>query len=220
MFSIETLKALAPMLFQGLKITLIVAIAGICLACVIGTIAGLALASQNKVFKTLANVYLWVIRGIPFVVQALYVYFVIPDLIGIELSSLSAGIITMAIYGGAFISEIVRGAVESVDLGQREAGDSLGFTRMQTTVYLIAPLAIRTALPALGNQFIMSIKDTSLLTVIVVKEMTQEAMNYAALSYNFVETYTILAVFYLAIISVLTIGLKVIENNFRTSRAD
>lgn len=211
MFSIATFKVLAPLLLDGLKITILVSICGIGIGFAIGSISGYLLQSQNKISKAICNIYVWIIRGTPIVVQALYIYFVIPKLFNFNLPSTEAGIIVIALNSGAFISEIVRGALSDVDKGQWEAGRSLGMHEFQILIHLIIPPAFRSALPALGNQFITSIKDTSLLTVIVVKEMTQQAMNYASLSFNYVETYTILAIFYLTLISGLVILQKSVE---------
>lgn len=116
------LTVLLPMLFRGLKVTLMIAGVGITLGFIIGCLSGYALQSHNKIAKIIANVYIWIIRGTPLIVQALYIYFVIPKITGIELSSNTAGIVTIMMNSGAFISEIVRGALESIDVGQKEAG--------------------------------------------------------------------------------------------------
>ena len=176
-----------------------------------GTLAGFALESRIKLFKGLANVYIWVIRGTPLIVQALYVYYVIPKLFGIDLSSNLSGILVISLNSGAFIAEIVRGALNGIDPGQREAGLSLGLTPAQTTWHIIVPPAFKSILPALFNQFIISVKDTALLSVIVVNEITHQAQNYASLSYKTIPTYTTLAVFYLVLISILIIVQKMVE---------
>lgn len=205
------LSKLLPMLFTGLKVTIIIAIVGILLGFLVGTAAGFALESKIKIFKGIANIYIWVIRGTPLIVQALYVYYVIPKLIGIDLSSNLSGILVISLNSGAFIAEIVRGALNGIDAGQREAGLSLGLTPAQTTWHIIVPPAFRSILPALFNQFIISVKDTALLSVIVVNEITHQAQNYASLSYKTIPTYTTLAVFYLVLISILIIAQKIVE---------
>lgn len=205
------LSKLLPMLFTGLKVTILIAIVGILLGFLFGTVAGFALESKIKIFKGIANVYIWVIRGTPLIVQALYVYYVIPKLLGIDLSSNISGILVISLNSGAFIAEIVRGALNGIDPGQREAGLSLGLTSAQTTWHIIVPPAFRSILPALFNQFIISVKDTALLSVIVVNEITHQAQNYASLSYKTIPTYTTLAVFYLVLISILIIAQKMVE---------
>lgn len=206
-----TLTTLVPLLLNGLRLTLLVAIIGIGIGFLIGSLTGIALNANNKILRGIASIYIWIIRGTPLIVQALYVYFVIPNLLNIDLNNTSAGIIVIALNSGAFISEIVRGSLAGVDPGQWEAGRSLGMTDGQILFHFIIPPAFRSALPALGNQFITSVKDTSLLTVIAVGEMTQQAMNYASLSFDYVNTYSVLAVFYLALISLLILGQKQLE---------
>ena len=135
-------------------------------------------------------------------VQALYGYFVIPKLVGVDISSTIVGIGVIALNSGAFISEIVKGALMGIDPGQKEAGASLG-------------PAFKSALPALFNQFITSVKDTALLSAIAVNEITHQAQAYAALSFKAIPTYTALAVFYLIILSILIIVQKQIERKMR-----
>lgn len=209
--NISFLSKLLPMLFVGLKVTILIAIVGILFGFILGAITGFALESKCKFFSVVANVYIWVIRGTPLIVQALYVYYVIPKLFGIDLESNTAGILVITLNSGAFIAEIVRGALNGIDPGQREAGVSLGLTSAQTTWHIIVPPAFRSILPALFNQFIISVKDTALLSVIVVNEITHQAQNYAALSYKTIPTYTTLALFYLLLISVLIILQKMVE---------
>ncbi len=205
------LGVLLPMLFKGLRVTLLVAVLGILFGFLLGAIAGFSLEGNKKVLKFLANIYIWIIRGTPLIVQALYVYFVIPKITGIDLSSIVAGVIVISLNSGAFIAEIVRGALDEIDPGQKEAGLSLGLTATQTMMHIIVPPAFRSMLPALFNQFIISVKDTALLSVIVVNEITKQIQNYAALSFKTIEAYTTGAIFYLFLISVLIIIQKQVE---------
>lgn len=205
------LNVLLPMMFQGLKLTFLIAIVGIAIGTVLGSLCGYALQGKSKIAKAIAEVYIWIMRATPLMVQALYGYYVIPKLLGIDLPSTTVGILVIALNSGAFISEIVKGALLGIDPGQKEAGYSLGLSNAQTLVHIIIPPAFKTALPALFNQFIISVKDTALLSIIAVNETTHMAQNYAALSFNMIPTYTTLAVFYLAILSVLIIVQKQIE---------
>lgn len=209
------LNVLLPMLFKGLKVTLLVAVSGILLGFILGALAGFALQTKNVIARGIANVYIWVIRGTPLIVQALYIYYVIPKLTGIDFSSNTAGIMVITLNSGAFIAEIVRGALEGIDPGQREAGLSLGLTPAQTMIHIIIPPAIRSMLPALFNQFIISVKDTALLSVIVVNEITKQIQNYASISFKTIEAYTTGAVFYLILISILIILQKQVERKIR-----
>lgn len=209
------LNVLLPMLLRGLKVTIYVAVAGILLGTLLGAITGFALQTRSRIARGIAGVYIWIIRATPLIVQALYVYFVIPKLTGIDLSSNTAGIIVITINSGAFIAEIVRGALEGIDPGQKEAGLSLGLTPMQTMIHLIIPPAFRSMLPALFNQFIISVKDTALLSVIVVNEITKQIQNYAAISFKTIQAYTTGAIFYVVLISILIILQKQVERKIR-----
>ena len=144
-------------------------------------------------------------------VQALYVYYVIPRLFHTELSSNLSGIIVISLNSGAFISELVRGALQGIDSGQKEAGLSLGLTPFQTLWHIIVPPAFKAMLPGLFNQFIISLKDTALLSIIVVNEITKQMMNYQAITFSTIPTYTTGAIFYLALISILMLIQKKIE---------
>jgi len=205
------LSILLPMLFRGLKVTLYVSVFGIIFGFIIGSLSGFALQCNNKIAKTIANVYIWIIRGTPLIVQALYVYFVITKFIGVDLSSNTCGILVITLNSGAFIAEIVRGALEGIDPGQKEAGMSLGLTSTQTLFHLIIPPAFRSMIPALFNQFIISVKDTAILSIIIVNEITKQIQNYAALSFKTIPAYTTGAVFYLFIISILMLLQKQVE---------
>lgn len=213
--NLSFLSVLLPMLFRGLKITLLIAIIGIILGSILGSITGFALQSHSKVAKFIANIYIWIIRGTPIIVQALYIYYVLPKLIGIDFSSNVAGIMVITFNSGAFIAEIVRGSLESIDPGQREAGLSLGLTPSQTLWHLIVPPAFRSMLPALFNQFIISVKDTALLSVIVVNEITKQISNYTSTTFKTIEGYTTGALFYLVIISILILLQKQVERKIR-----
>jgi glutamine transport system permease protein len=127
------------------------------------------------------------------------------------MASVTAGIIVIAINSGAYIAEIVRGAVQSIDKGQNEAGRSLGLNQNQTMQYIVWPQAFKRMIPPLGNQFIISIKDTSLLSVILVPELMFQGRVIASNHFNAVEIYTAVAVFYLAITLTLSYVLRYLE---------
>ena len=204
------LDVLLPMMFEGLKLTVLIAVVGIGIGFLIGSLCGYLLQSKYKVGKAIAEVYIWIIRATPLMVQALYGYFVIPKLVGVDISSTIVGIGVIALNSGAF-----KGALMGIDPGQKEAGASLGLTSSQTMLHLIIPPAFKSALPALFNQFITSVKDTALLSAIAVNEITHQAQAYAALSFKAIPTYTALAVFYLIILSILIIVQKQIERKMR-----
>jgi len=173
--------------------------------------------SKNKIVYAISTVYIEVVRGTPVLVQAIWIFFALPLIIGYTLNSIVAGIIVIAINSGAYIAEIVRGAVESVAKGQMEAGRSLGLNQRQTMRHVIWPQAMKRMIPPLGNQFIISIKDTSLLSVILVPELIFQGRLIAANHFNAVEIYTTVALFYLAITLTLSIILRIIERRLNVN---
>ena len=217
----ELFAAIGPMLLRGLQVTMRIAIIGILLGFLLGSLSGYALQSRNKVALTVANIYVWIIRGTPIVVQALYVYFVVPALICLAkgeqftLAPNVAGILVITLNAGAFISAIVKGALESVDVGQKEAGMALGLTKRQILWHIVIPPAFRSMIPALFNQFIISVKDTAMLSIISVNEITRQTQNYVARTYNTIPAYTMCALFYLLILSVLMVLQKFVEGKIR-----
>jgi glutamine transport system permease protein len=144
-------------------------------------------------------------------VQAIWIYFALPLIIGFNIPSLTAGIIVIGLNSGAYIAEIVRGAVQSVEKGQMEAGRSLGLSQHLTMRYVIWPQAFKRMIPPLGNQFIISIKDTSLLSVILVPELIFQGRLVASNHFNAVEIYTTVAIFYLVITLTLSKVLNIME---------
>jgi glutamine transport system permease protein len=216
--SAEFLSTIVPMLFRGLQVTMKIAIIGILLGFLLGSVSGYALQCQNKIARGIANIYIWIIRGTPIVVQALYIYFAVPAIITLIkgerfiIDSETAGIICITLNAGAFISAIVKGALESVDIGQKEAGSALGLTKGQILTRVVIPPAFKSMIPGLFNQFIISVKDTALLSIISVNDITRQTQNYVSRTYNTLPAYTACAVFYLLLLSVLMLVQKLVEN--------
>ncbi len=200
-----------PELMTGLYYTLLISVAGLVIGFILGAIFGLGRISKNKFVYGISTVYIELIRGTPVLVQAIWIYYALPLIIQHNMDSIVAGIIVIAINSGAYIAEIVRGAVESIAKGQMEAGRSLGLNHRQTMWHIIWPQALKRMIPPLGNQFIISIKDTSLLSVILVPELIFQGRLIAANHFNAVEIYTTVALFYLAITLTLSIVLRIIE---------
>lgn len=200
-----------PQLGVGLLYTLLVSAVGLIIGFALGAIFGLMRLSRFRVLRWIAAVYVEVLRGTPLLVQAIWIFFALPLIIHYTLPSLVAGIIVIGVNSGAYIAEIVRGAVQSVDNGQMEAGRSLGMSHHKTMLKVIWPQAFKRMIPPLGNQFIISIKDTSLLSVILVPELLYQGRAIASNHFNAVEIYTTVAVFYLAITLTLSIVLRGVE---------
>lgn len=204
-----------PTILEGLKYTIFISIVGILIGFVIGSLLGYGRQCENKILNKISGGYIWIIRGTPLMVQALYFYFAIPALLGINLDRVAAGVCVIALNSGAYIAEIVRGSLQSIDPGQKEAGISLGLSNTQTLFHIIIPPAFSSMLPSLGNQFIIALKDTALLTVIGVGELTHQASMLASTSFKTVETYTTLAVMYLILTTILSFLLKFTEKKMR-----
>lgn len=224
-------------LAQGVAISLFVAIASYVVAIVIGLIVALGRVSKNPIAYNLATLYVNVIRGVPILVQIFYVAFVLSPafismvnglgdglagLLGPEnflakattqdISMLARVMIALAIAYGGFEAETFRAGIESIGRGQMEAARSLGMSYFQAMRYIILPQAFRRVLPPLGNDFVSMVKDSSLVSVLGVRDITQEARLYAAASFRYPETYNTLAFLYLGITFTLSLGVKLLEN--------
>lgn len=195
---------------DGIVVTFKVTFASIALALVLGLIAGLGRISKNKFFNLAASTYIEVVRGIPLLVQLFYIYFALGHLIRVP--DLVAAIIAMGVCYGAYMGEVFRAGINSIDAGQSEASLSLGFNRSQTMRYVILPQAWRTILPPVGNEFIALLKDTSLVSILAVSDILRRGREFASESFLYFETYTMVALIYLLITLVLSKLLSNMEN--------
>jgi glutamine transport system permease protein len=186
-----------PLLLSGVKLTVIITVCGLLFGFVLGATVGLMKLSRNLPVRKLAGAYVEAIRVTPLIVQVMFLYFGVPMAVGMRIRPVTAGIIAIAVNSGAYIAEIVRGAVQSIDPGQIEAGRSIGLTRTQTMRYIIWPQAFRRMIPPLGNQFIISLKDTSLLVVIGVAELTRVGQEIIAVNFRAFEVWLTVGVVYL-----------------------
>ena len=193
-----------PHLLPGVPWTLLISFGGLAIGFVIGIIFGLMRIS-SLIF------YIEVFRGTPILVQVLFIFYGLPQILGGPINALTAGIAAIAVNSGAYISEVVRGGVQSIERGQREASLSLGLSRTQAFRYVIWPQAFRRMIPPLGNQAIISIKDTSLFSVIGVGELVRQGQIYIATTFTAMEVYLMVAVLYLAITWTLSIVLRQLE---------
>ena len=227
-----------PALLEGAKLTWYITVIGILGGLALGTVAGLMrLAGTRAVggdsygfYRSLAIAsqkaaigYIELIRGTPIIVQAMFIYFALPMLIevttgikGVRFDALTAAIITIIINAGAYMAEIVRGAVQSVNKGLVEAGMAMGISRLQLITSVIGPIAFKRAIPPLGNQFIISLKDTSLFIVIGVGELTRQGQEIMASNFRALEIWSAVAVCYLIMTSALALILKFFESRLKT----
>lgn len=200
-----------PYLLKGVPYTLLISFGGLAIGFLIGIFFGLLRISPMKWLRWPAVTYIEIFRGTPVLVQVLFIFYGLPQLLGGPIDAVTAGIAAIAVNSGAYISEIVRGGVQSIERGQREAGLSLGLSRVQTFRHVIWPQAFRRMIPALGNQGIISIKDTSLFAVIGVGELVRQGQIYIATTFNALEVYLMVAVMYLIITLSLSIALRMLE---------
>lgn len=207
----------------GIGLTVTVSLVAFGIALVIGLIAGLGRISSNPFARHLAIAYIEFIRGIPMIVLIITVALVLVPVgvellaglgLGIDIRSVSmsvrAIIALSAIYGG-YLAEIFRAGVESVPPGQSEAARSLGMTKRQTMRRIVLPQAVRNMLPAIGNDFIAMLKDSSLISVLAVREVTQLARLYAGASFQFAEAYLVLTFLYLTMTLTLSLLMRLVE---------
>ncbi|OEU66231.1 MAG: nickel transporter [Desulfovibrio sp. S3730MH75] len=207
-----------PMLMRGLKLTVQIAVGGLFFGFILGSLAGLMKIARSLVVRKLAGVYVEAIRGTPMLVQAMFLYYGVPMAVGVRISPITAGIIIIAVNSGAYIAEIVRGAVQSINPGQVEAGRSIGLTRSQTMLYVVWPQALKRMIPPLGNQFIISLKDTSLLMVIGVGELMRTGQEITSVNFRAFEVYLAVACVYLVMTLSIAQGMKMLEKKLNTSR--
>jgi glutamine transport system permease protein len=214
-FDWSAIIAALPELLQGLEVTLLIAAAGLVCGTALGIVTAITLNYGNRLAVVPAQAYVALIRGTPIVVQVMFVYFALPILLGVRLSGVDAAIITLSVNSGAYTAEIVRGALDSVPIGLREAGLAMGLSFRRVLLYVIAPLAFRRALPAMGNQVVAVVKDTSIFLVIGVGELTRRGQEIMSANFRAVEIWTAVALIYLVVITALAYSLRVLERKLR-----
>ena len=215
----EAYKFIIP----GLSITFLCTLASFIIALIIGLFAGIGRISKNTLFKNISRAYIEFIRGVPVIILLFTVAFVIVvdvaelfNISGNQIPMILRAIIALAFFYGAYIAEVFRAGIESVGKGQIEGGQSLGLSSRQIMRYIILPQAFKNMLPALGNDFISMMKDSSLLSVLAVNDLTQKGRLYAASSFRFQETYLVLTVLYLIITLTLSIFQRKLENRLES----
>ncbi|MGS3447883.1 glutamine ABC transporter permease GlnP [Klebsiella electrica] len=200
-----------PLLLQGLQLTLIISLSGLLGGFIIGLFAGACRAFGGRIAKTLSLVFVELIRGTPIMVQVMFIYFALPMILPVRIDPVTAAIATIMINSGAYIAEITRGAILSINKGFKEASLAMGLSQRSTIWHVIMPLALRRMIPALGNQWIISIKDTSLFIVIGVAELTRQGQEIIAGNFRALEVWTAVALIYLMVTLCLSFLLKQLE---------
>lgn len=214
-FDVSVIVNALPALLQGAKLTVLITVAGLLGGTVVGLVFGLMRAYGNRLLNTLGFLYIELVRGTPIVVQVMFIYFALPVLADIRVDPMTAAITSIVVNSGAYIAEIVRGAFLSVPKGLREAGLALGLPSWRVLAFVIGPVAFRRMTPPLGNQFIVSLKDTSLFIVIGVGELTRQGQEIMAANFRAVEIWSAVALIYLCLIGALTFALRLVEKRMR-----
>jgi len=172
------------------------------LAVVVGLLFAFLKLSNNRVANILADAYIGLTRGLPLIVQLMFLYFGISSIV--VLSSFWAGSLALAFHAGGYVAEIFRGAIQNIDRGQTEAARSLGMPSRKAMRLIILPQAFRRAIPSLGNQFIIGLKDSTLVAYLGVPELFSNAMTAAAANYKPFETYLVAGMYYLVLVVIFT----------------
>ena len=220
-----------PSFLLGIRTTLVLSLAGTLIGLLLGLLVGglkairiddnasVLLKFLKKLFNILATVYIEIFRGTPMMVQAVFIYYLVYMNI-FPWNKFVAALFVISINTGAYMSEIIRSGIQAVDRGQTEAARALGFTNTQTMFDVVLPQAVKNAFPAIGNEFIVNIKDSSVLMIISITELMFQSNSIAGTTYRFTETYFVTAFIYLCLTGISSIILNAIEkklNHTKTS---
>jgi len=213
----------SPQLLYGAKLTLFYSVATIIIATVLGLIFALLKISHQSVLKKIGEGYVSIFRGLPLLVEIFYVYFALPMILPLHewfdpYFTPVAGTIALSLNESAYIAEIIRAGILSINKGQTEAAYSIGMTKYKTMRYIILPQAFKRMIPPLVNQFIQTIKDTSLLSVISISELTRQGQIIISTTFDSLQIWTAVAILYLIMILTLTGISGYIERRFKVDK--
>ncbi|MCQ2512013.1 MAG: amino acid ABC transporter permease [Lachnospiraceae bacterium] len=212
------------LLLKAMGQTLLLALLGLAFGCVLGIVFGMLSVVKNKACNIISSIYVNVIRGVPMIVLAMFVYFGVPYALnnffhaGMTLTALQAGTICLALNCGAYMSEIIRAGIQSIDVGQMEAARSLGLTYWRGMFRVVLPQAIRNMIPSIVNQFIITLKDTSILSVIGFPELVNKAQNVIAITFKSFQVWLIVGIMYLIVILLMQQVAKALERRLNRGR--
>lgn len=206
----------------GLKNTVLIAVAGLLIGIVIGTvIAVVRVFPKNtklpRVLNNICSVYVEMFRGTPIVVQLLVAYYVLLPLIGVNLQPVNVCIIVFGLNSGAYVSEVMRGGIQSVDPGQLEAGRAVGLSYSSAMLRIVVPQAVKNILPTLGNEFIALIKETSVVSFVGCTDLYVAFNNIGSNSYEFMVPYLVMALIYIAMVLIISMMIRLMERSLSKS---
>lgn len=218
---ISIIQVYGVMLLRSMGNALLLCVLSLLFAMVIGLIIALFNVGKNRVLNFIGTLFVDAVRGVPLIVLAYFVYFGVPqaakmlNVSGFRLSALTAGIIALSMNCGAYMAEIIRAGIESVDKGQMEASRSLGLSYGKSMRLIIIPQAIRTMIPSIINQFIITLKDTSILSVIGFPELVNTAKNVAGNTFMNLQVWAIVGIMYMVVIITLSKVAKRVERRLK-----
>lgn len=203
-----------PLLLKGAGITLEITALSVGLGLLIGMFVGVAKLSDNRLIRGLASVYVDCIRGTPLLVQIFLVYFALPQIIGHRIDPFVAAVGACSINSGAYVAEIFRAGIQSIDKGQMEASRALGLNWFQAMRFVIMPQAFKRIIPPLGNEFIAMLKDSSLVSVIGFEELTRTGQLIISRTYAALEIWIVVALLYLIMTLAISRFVALLEKRF------
>ena len=206
----------------GLVNTLLIAVIGLVIGIILGTLIGAVKVMPKykllpRILDKICTVYVGFFRGTPLVVQLLIAYYVLWPLMGINIAPLETSIIVFGLNSAAYVSEIMRGGILSVDPGQMEAGRALGLSYSTTMLKIVIPQAVKNILPTLGNEFIALIKDTSVVSFVAAVDLTKTFTEIGNVRYEYFMPYLAMAVVYIVLVLLISWGIKIMERSLRKS---
>jgi polar amino acid transport system permease protein len=201
-----------PFFWEAAMVTLTITALGIIVGMIIGLIMALFRISHNRFLKSIARIYIFVIRGTPLLLQLFIIYYGLTALVTIP--PFPSAVIALAVHNGAYIGEIFRGAIVSIDRGQMEAARSIGMTHSKAMSRIIMPQAFKRAIPPLGNQFIIALKDSSLASTVTVPELLLKGRQLGSSSFKYMEMLVIVAIYYLILTTIFNIIVSKTEKRF------
>lgn len=203
-----------PLLLQGALVTIKITAFSVAAGFIIGMLASIANLSSFKPLRWLVRIYVDVVRGTPMLVQIFLIYFALPQIIGQRIDPFIAAVTACSLNSGAYMSEIFRAGIQSINKGQMEAGFSLGLSWAQTMRYIVMPQALKAIIPPLGNEFIAMLKDSSLVSVIGFEELMRRGQLIIAKTYASAEIWTAVAIIYLVMTQVISHFIAYLERKY------
>ncbi|MDP4179248.1 MAG: amino acid ABC transporter permease [Bacillota bacterium] len=206
------IQKLPIMLYQGTLLTLELTALSLCFGTVFGVILALFKISKSLVLSKIASFYIWLFRGTPLLLQLFFFYYGLPSISkSLEMKQFPAAVLALTLNCAAYMAEIIRGGIISIEKGQFEASKALGFTYIQTMGKIVLPQTFRVIMPPVGNEFIAMIKDTSLVSSIALTELLRTATNIASATFKYPEMLTLAAIYYLILTTLFTSLFSLVE---------